>query len=123
NNTGFSASIYNEGKSGLETVKPDEHEAIWIGSSLAPKDVIEAIKIALSQWPHLKYLHLSSDGDAKMSPPDEIHYELFIGGSTSAAKRYGLQSWTATQLLSLDEDVSVREFHDAIRSKYGVHPA
>jgi hypothetical protein len=110
---GFKASIYREDLDKMN--KPEDHEAIWIGAALPANEVIKSIKIAVSQWPHLKYMHLSTDGG---SPPDYVHSEMYFGGATSSAQRYGLSPWSKNELLDLDGNLSLDDFHRVVRSKY-----
>lgn len=118
-NLGFNVELYEERHiSSSEEQKPQSRkksEGIWVGSRVDSKVAIQAIKVAASIWPELKYLHLSSDGG---EPPDYVHDQLFLGGATSTAKRYGLQKWTQEELLALDDEMSLEEFHSAIRAKY-----
>lgn len=93
----------------------EEHEAIWVGYRVPVSEAVRAIRVSLDKWPHLKYLHLSNDSDA---PPDEVHGEMFIGGSSSTARDYGLRPWCREELESLTEDMSREAFHHAIRDKY-----
>lgn len=108
--SGFRAHIYNVDY----TKDPDMQEAIWIGYKLPAKEVIQSIKIAVSEWSNLKYLHLSNDD----SGPDEIHYEMYFGGATSTAENYGLSKWSKEELMNLNENLSQIEFHRKVRSKY-----
>ncbi len=118
-NFGFKVELYEEEDSvsgeGQKLHLRKESESIWVGSRVDSKAAIQAIKVAATTWPELKYLHLSSDGG---DPPDHIHDEIFLGGATSTAKRYGLQEWTQEELLALDDEMSLEEFHSAIRAKY-----
>lgn len=117
-NLGFNAEVYQE-----RTSSPDKrpldyldwNEGIWIGSRVDSKSAIQALKIAVIHWPQLKYLHISTDGE---DPPDYIHDQLFFGGVTAAAKRFGLRAWSHEELLALDDDMPLEAFHSAIRSKY-----
>jgi hypothetical protein len=61
-------------------------------------------------------MHLSNDDGT--DPPDEVHHQIYFGGSSSTAERYGLSSWSSEELLGLDENMSQEEFHRIIRSKY-----
>lgn len=113
---GFSAEIYRMSFSGnSHTNKLEDHESIWVGCALPAKEVIESIRIAVSEWPHLKYMHLSNDGG---DPPDEVHFQMYFGGSSSTANEYGLLPWSNDELLNLDENMSLEEFHSVIRRKY-----
>jgi hypothetical protein len=113
---GFSAEIYEDiSPSDERQNKPEQHEAIWVGYAVPAKEAIESIKIAVSHWPHLKYMHLSNDAGA---PPNEVHYQMYFGGSSSTAKEYELSRWSNNELLGLDEKMSQEKFHQVIRAKY-----
>lgn len=115
---GFNVEIYQTPSILQEGNEHDinEHEAIWVGCMLPVRETIEAIKIAIYNWPHLKYLHLSDDGE---TPPDEIHYQLYFGGSSMTARHdYKLTDWNFEDLENLNENMTPEEFHAIIRSKY-----
>ncbi len=116
-NKGFNAEVYRETpqKSEASLDSMENNEGIWIGSRVDARSAIQVIKLAVTHWPDLKYLHLSNDGG---EPPDYVHEQLFLGGSSSTASRYGLQKWSNEQLLELDESMSSEAFHSAIRSRY-----
>jgi len=115
-NHGFNAEIYEEPVSleGPELKDRSEQVAVWVGSRIDPKAAIQALKLAVAQWPELKYLRLSGDAYA----PDYVHDQLFLGGSSDTAKSYGLQAWSHEELLALDEEMSSGAFHSTIRAKY-----
>jgi hypothetical protein len=114
-NAAFTAEVYKVGLANKTYERPEDHEAIWVGSRVNSGRAIEAIKIAVSLWPHLKYVHLSGDnGD----PPDYVHDQIFFGGATSTARSYGLQPWSRDELLGLHESMTDEGFHGAIRAKY-----
>lgn len=94
---------------------PNEQACIWVGERIKARDAIRAIKIAVEHWPHLKYVELSNDGS---TPPDYVHDQMFIGGSTSTALTRGLRPWTTVELASLQETISQDEFHLNVRAKY-----
>lgn len=110
---GFHAKKYQSSHGRLNAA---EQKAIWVGARIPPLIAIPAIKLAAKEWPHLTYLHLSTDGDSQ--PPDEIHDQLFFGGSTETAENYGLQQWTLDEIMELPDQVSRHGFHRLIRSKY-----
>jgi hypothetical protein len=97
------------------------HEAIWIGTRVPPRVALLVIKSVLDIWSHLKYMHLSSDGTD--FPPDYIHDQLYLGGATSTAKRYGLQPWSTEQIKAIPDSITIDEFHKLVRAKYakGTH--
>ncbi|CAD6875881.1 hypothetical protein [Methylomonas fluvii] len=114
--SGFSAEVYTDNLSSEGSIDSlERHEAIWVGCELPAKEAIESIKVAVTQWPHLKYMHLSNDNG---SPPDEVHYEMYFGGASSTAEKYDLSPWSYEELMGLDENMSPEDFHRAIRSKY-----
>ena len=110
---GFSAEIYRH-SGDKDSNRPEQHETIWVGYAVPAKEAIESIKIAVSHWPHLKYMQLSNEGGA---PPDEVHYQMYSGGASSTAKREELSPWSNEELLGLDEKMSQEKFHQVIRKK------
>lgn len=114
--SGFNARIYEGPDPDEEDNVLEKQEAIWVGSRVPYKEAIEVIKLSLEQWPHLKYVEISSDG---ADPPDEIHDEIFIGGSTSTAIENGLKSWSRADFAKLNSSINLHSFHAAIRRKYG----
>lgn len=93
----------------------DDSEAIWVGYRVPVSESVRAIKVAITKWPHLKYVHLSNDGG---SPPDEVHSEVFMGGASSTARDYGLLPWSREEFEALEEGMSRETFHRMIRDKY-----
>lgn len=107
---GFEASIYEPERESTY----EESTAIWLGSEIPPSLAVPAIKKAVSIWPQLKYIHLSSDAPG----PDETHWSIFIGGSTKTAEKFdNLKPWSNDQINQL-EVMTVDEFHRKIRSNY-----
>jgi hypothetical protein len=115
-NAGFNAEIYRPPGQHEVLDNPKEHEAIWVGSQIDASRAIQAIKLATSVWPYLKYVHISGDENADV--PDYVHDQIFFGGATSTAKNYNLQGWTGQDFLQLDEAMTTGAFHSLIRSKY-----
>jgi len=93
------------------------HEAIWLGDKVPASVALAAIKAALKYWPHLKYVDLS--GDHSEEAPGYIHFQLFLGGSTSSAKEFGLRPWSKEELLAIPGDISTEKLHELVRSRYG----
>lgn len=113
---GITTYLYNgRDDDGFRRSNFSEHESIWLGKRVSSNYVATVFKIASKYWPHLKYVHLSSDGDA---PPDDVHDEIFIGGATQTALNFGLKTWSQKELSSLDSTMRTEDLHDLIRSKY-----
>ncbi len=113
---GISAYLYeNQYDEDFRSKDYAEHESIWLGERVSSNYVAVVLKIASEFWPHLKYIHLSCDGSV---PPDDVHDEIFLGGSTNTAQRYGLEPWTNEELSSFDSSLSIKELHRLIRAKY-----
>lgn len=110
---GLNADIYEPYSEPYDDLS--SQEAIWLGSRVNAQVACRVIKTAVAQWPHLKYIHLSNDGG---DPPDEIHDQIFLGGSTRSAKGYGLQEWTAQDFEILSETIDINELHAKVREKY-----
>lgn len=113
---GFSVEAYARLDGHQDTiVQVEEAAAIWVGARIQAAGAIEAIKLAIDVWPHLKYMELSTDDS---DPPDEVHDALFLGGSTSTARQNGLRAWTVDEIYALPSNLTQVEFHAAIRAKY-----
>lgn len=110
-NKGFNVSLYDDPQEGRTY---GGQSCVWIGSRLSPAVAIEALKIAIKTWPHLKYLQLSDDN---YNPPDYIHDQIFIGGATSTALERGLLAWSKDEIMALDENMSYEEFHKVINAR------
>ncbi len=113
---GFDVELYGDGDGDKNSHAFESHEAIWVGDRIDARSVIDAMKIAIRTWSYLKYIHLS--GDDNNNPPDYIHEQIFLGGSTVAAQRYGLEPWSNQEIEALDNSMSIKELHKIIRSKY-----
>ena len=112
---GFQPEIYIPPSSeDLRNYELEEHEAIWVGSRVPANVAVLAIKKVLQYWKHLKYMHLSEDSNG----PDFTHYEIFFGGASSTVKSYRLRPWSSEELLGINDNISIEEFHELIRSKY-----
>ncbi|WP_312224428.1 hypothetical protein [Stutzerimonas nitrititolerans] len=116
NDSGFKVEIYNDQFDEERIFDAAKQESIWVGSEVPAADVIKALKIAIQDWPFLKYLHLS--GDNGSNPPDYVHEQIFLGGSSSTSERLKLSPWTNDEILALDESMSNEMLHRAIRRKY-----
>lgn len=110
---GFNADIYQPERGPHED--HSTQEGIWLGYRVSPEVAVRVIHTAVQAWPHLKYVHLSNDNN---DPPDYVHDQIFIGGATSAAKRYGIKEWLPKDFQQLNESMTQSEFHAAVRAKY-----
>lgn len=113
---GFPSEIYVAPRNSDPASKPADHEAIWIGKRVPPSTAISIMKLAIEHWPHLKYLHLSGD---KGDPPDYVHDQIFLGGSSNTALEYGLIPWSNEEITALDPQLSLSVFHRNVRKRYG----
>ena len=115
NHLGFRAEIYNVAN--LRQERPSEAQAIRLGVRFLPEDAVRVIKLALQHWPFLSYIHLTDDVD---EPPEYVHSQIFIGGSTKAAvKQRRLSAWLAEDFRGLQESMNASELHDYVRKRYG----
>jgi len=110
---GFNADIYAQDREPYQS--HSGQESIWLGSRVNPSIACQVMKAAIKKWPHLKYVHLSNDGG---DPPDEVHDQIFIGGSTNTAKQFGIRKWTNQDFAQLDDSMNLSELHSAVRDKY-----
>lgn len=116
-NIGFNADLYVSKSSSKEPSLDniENNQGIWVGHRVPSEIVIRVIKEAIRIWPELKFIHISGD---RNSPPDYVHDQIFIGGANSAAKRYKIRPWSTSELKSLDDNISLEEFHTLARAKY-----
>ncbi|MFQ1989805.1 hypothetical protein ACTG2S_08695 [Aeromonas sp. 82P] len=110
---GFNADIYEPEMEPYQN--HSAHESIWLGYRVNPTIATRVIQLAVKIWPHLKYVHLSNDGG---SPPDEVHDQIFIGGSTSTAVSYGIKEWLSQDFERLNESMTYIDLHGVVRDKY-----
>lgn len=92
-----------------------EQASVWVGVRVQGAGAVQAIKLALDVWPHLRYMELSTDGS---DPPDEVHDALFLGGATSTARERRIRAWTAEEIRALPDSITTEQFHATIRAKY-----
>lgn len=111
---GLNADVYKPNNEPYDS--HSSQEAIWLGYLVNPAVACRVIKTAVKQWPHLKYVHLSNDGGG--DPPDEVHDQIFLGGSTNTAKELGLKKWTPQDFGKLSESMNWDELHARVREKY-----
>ncbi len=114
---GFPATIYQSGIAEEDERRWSfrDHESIWVGSKIGAPDAILTIKTVIRIWPHLCYLHLSSDS----AGPDYIHGQMFFGGSSNTAREYGLERWSRDEINSLPDSPTQEVWHLLVRRKYG----
>lgn len=111
---GIQSRIYSEYDDEQEFDILANSTGIWIGSNVDPEVVLRAIAVAISYWPQLQYMHLSSDSGG----PDYIDDQIFFGGAHSTVLRDGLQPWSLEEIEAIGYDISLKDFHKKIRDKY-----
>ncbi|MCC5910816.1 MAG: hypothetical protein JJT76_10305 [Clostridiaceae bacterium] len=114
-NLGYKAGVYKSNTTENFATK-EKHAAIWLGTQVPLKNAKEIMKSAFQYYPHLKFVHLSTDGSSR--PPERIHRQIFIGGATSTAQRYGLQVWSKDDFDKIQDIDNLNDFHSSIRAKY-----
>ena len=67
-------------------------------------------------FPYLKYIHIT--GDLNGNVPAYVHDQIYIGGATSAAKRYGLKALPNEFFEQIDKLNNIKELTTLIRSYY-----
>lgn len=113
---GYNAEIYNVfDKSNKPYVDNRSHAAIWLGKDVHIDIVKDVISLAIEFYKHLKYISISGDLN---TPPDRIHDQIYIGGSTDTAHRYGLIEFSREDFKKLLDTDTIEEMHKIIRSKY-----
>lgn len=113
---GYTAGVYRAPGNTSETTSEEDHEAIWLGKNVPGPMAIDIIKDAINFYPHLKYIHISSDN--KYGPPEYIHNQIYIGGSSQSAKEYMIKEFQKDEILSLKPDTEIKELHAFIRKYY-----
>lgn len=115
---GYRAEIYEDIFEDNDRTYTDNknHAAIWLGKDVSAEIVKNVISLAIDFYKHLKYISIS--GDLNDAPPDEIHDQIYIGGSTETAHRYGLVEFSREDFKMLLNSDSIEEIHKVIRSKY-----
>ncbi|TMU85859.1 hypothetical protein FGG79_11725 [Bacillus sp. BHET2] len=96
----------------------DAQEAIWLGNEVPLEMVQAVIKAAHEFYPDLKYIHISSDIISRDTPPDYIHKEIFVGGSTDTAEKRYLKALTNSDFDEIIEFKDLNKLHEFIRSSY-----
>lgn len=96
--------------------KTSEAESIWVGRHVPVDIVVEVIKTAKITYPFLKYISIA--GDHTKDPPEYVHYEIFIGGSTSAAKKSNIKELKDSDFENLYKLTENAELHRFIKSFY-----
>lgn len=96
---------------------PNAAGSIWVGTQFPAEQVAEIIDIGRTYYPELRYVALSDH--SMESPPDQVHHELYLGGSTETALKLGLKAWTDADFQKLKTFKTAADLHAFIRSKYG----
>lgn len=110
--SGFTASIHEPQR---PLGKPEDHVAIWLGTRIPVEIACQAITIARSRWPWLKYIEIPGDYS---DPPDYVNDELYFGGATSTVLERQHKEWTDEDFAKLQGELTLKEFHDLVRAHY-----
>lgn len=103
-----------------QTPMPYSHSsagAIWIGTRFPADQIAEIVDIGKTYYPELRYVALSDHSIE--NPPEQVHYEMYLGASTETALKLGLMAWTEADFRKLQTLKKPEEIHALIRSKYG----
>lgn len=88
---------------------------VWVGVRFPADRAVAAILLARRYYHDLRYVALS---DKMADPPDSVHDQLFIGGSTETALRQCLKAWNDDDFKKMEGVKNQTELHALIRSKY-----
>lgn len=112
---GIDVEIYSDPIVEKKNDTLSKNAAIWLGDEVPVKLSLQIIKRAFRVWPHLKYIHLSTDS----ASPEEMDWEVYIGGSTSTAvEMFNMSAWSKKEVNMLSEEMKLVDFHSEIRKKY-----
>lgn len=95
---------------------PGESESMILGAKIPADLAVNVIRLAITHWSFLRYLHLSSD--LVNDPPEYLHSQIFLGGNSKSARVHGMIPWTEEDFQALDPAMSVSQLHYSIRSHY-----
>jgi hypothetical protein len=99
-----------------EIQDPANSQAIWLGCYVPFEIALKAITTAYKHFPFLKYISINKeDSDC----PEEIKYQIFIGGSTETALSDGLSPITAEDFKEAAKKFkNIDDLHYFIESYY-----
>jgi len=109
---GYSASIYEFRLETKKVLSNLEHEAIWLGSEVPVHMAINVLRTAKRYYPHLKYIHLT---DASDGAPEDVKYQIYIGGSSKTAKEKKLRILSNNDFNNLYEAHTKEELHNLVK--------
>jgi hypothetical protein len=96
------------------TPTPEDSRSIWLGCYVPFDIAIAAIRTSYKHFPFLTYIYVN-ESDC----PEEVKYEIFIGGSTRTAESYDLSLITAADFgKSAQSFKNIDELHRFIKSHY-----
>lgn len=110
---GYNANIYRLSfRKDKEVLSNNGHEAIWLGSEIPLDMAVNVLKTAKRYYPHLKYIQLT---DCRNGAPEEVKYEIYIGGASSTAKERRLKALKEKDFNELYKLHTQDELHDFVR--------
>lgn len=108
---GYETELY--GSSGSH-ITYEHYSAIWLGIRVSFKAAKEIILTAKEFYPHLKYISLS---DENRQVPEHVHYQVYIGGSTTTAKEKGLKPLNKKDWEKFKTLEKIEELHNFLLKK------
>lgn len=96
--------------------KPEDfksHKSIWLGYKVPFEIALDVIRIAKEFYPHLEYISLSREDE---EPPEYIHHQIYVGGSTESAKDFGLKKLSSVDWESIQNVTNQTELLNLIQS-------
>jgi len=95
---------------------PENNQSIWLGCYVPFNIAMITIKTNYTHFPFLKYIYINEFGC-----PEEVKYEIFIGGSTETAESYGLSPITADDFREASQSFKdIEDLHMFIKSHYSL---
>lgn len=89
------------------------HKSIWLGYKVPFKIAKDVIIMAHENYPHLAYIDLSNH---KSKPPEYVHSQIFIGGSTETARERGIKPFSKNDWEKLKTTKNLKELHELIKT-------
>lgn len=89
--------------------------AIFVGCSIPPQAAVPVLVAAMTFWPEIRRVKLSSD--VEQYTEEQTHYRIFLGGHIGEKHIGRFSVWSDQQINELDPDSDVTSFHWLIRRR------